>query len=141
MNKQNGFSLIELMIVVTIIGILAAIAIPSYQQYVIKGNRAAAQAFIMDIASREKQYLLDARSYTSNWAITDPTPNLAMKAPAEVSRNYTITICLDAACSPATSPPSFKITATPIAGKAQASDGNLTLDDTGAKTHGTANNW
>lgn len=134
MKEAKGFTLVELMIVVALIGIISAIGIPQYKQYVVRGNRAAAQSFMMDIANREKQYLLDARSYTANWALTDPTPNLAMTAPADVSKNYTITVCLDAACVPATSVPSFKITATPIAGKPQASDGNLTLDDTGAKT-------
>lgn len=137
MKEAKGFSLIELMIVVAIVGILAAVAIPQYSKYVVRGNRAAAQAFLMDIASREKQYLLDARSYT------DSLTTLKATAPVEVSRNYTITICLDAACSPATSPPSFKITATPKDGSAQANanDGILTLDDTGAKKWGTADNW
>ncbi len=134
MKYAKGFTLVEVMIVVAIMGILAAVAIPQYKQYVVRGNRAAAQSFMMDVANREKQYLLDARSYTSNWALTDPTPNLAMTAPTTVSSNYAITICLDAACSPALSAPSFKITATPIVGQPQASDGSLTLDDSGAKT-------
>ena len=141
MKAVKGFTLVELMIVVAIVGIISAVAIPQYKQYVVRGNRAAAQSFMMDIANREKQYLLDARSYTANWALTGATPNLAMTAPTDVSKNYNIAICIDAGCTPATPAPSFMITATPIADKAQAKDGNLTLSDTGAKTLGTAANW
>lgn len=135
MKDAKGFSLIEMLIVVALIGILAAVAIPQYKQYTVRGNRAAAQAFMMDVANREKQYLLDARAYT------DSLTTLSIVAPTDVSKNYAITLCLDAACVPPASPPYFKITATPIAGKTQASDGTLTLDDTGAKTHGTATAW
>jgi len=122
MSKQKGFSLIELMIAVVIVGILAAIAVPSYQSYVMRGNRAAAQAFMTDVASREKQYLLDARSYASDLA------TLGMSPPTEVSRHYTsITIAVSAA------PPAFTITATPTSGQ-QAADGALTLASDGTKT-------
>lgn len=125
MKYDKGFTLIEIMIVVAILGIIAVVAIPQYKQYVIRGNRAAAQAFMMDIANRQKQYLLDARAYAPNLAI------LVMTPPANVSNNYSCcTITLNASGTP----PAFTITATPIAGKPQASDGNLTLDDTGAKT-------
>jgi len=136
MSNAKGFTLIELMITVVIIGILTMVAIPQYGQYVVRGNRSAAEAFMMDVANREKQYMLDARSYTANLALTDPTPNLSMTVPTNVSKNYTIAICLDVACSPALSvaPPSFKITATPVAGSKQVNDGTLTLDDIGNKT-------
>ncbi len=132
MKREKGFTLIEIMIVVALIGIIAAVAIPQYKQYIVKGNRTAAQAFMMDVANREKQYLLDARSYTSSWATTDPAPTLAMTAPPTVTNNYTIAICLDVSCSPALNFPSFQITATPTS-PAQIGDGSLKLDDSGSK--------
>ena len=55
MRKQHGFTLIELVITIAVVGILAAIALPSYQQYVIRSKRSAAQAQMMDIANREQQ--------------------------------------------------------------------------------------
>jgi type IV pilus assembly protein PilE len=123
MRQAKGFTLIELMIVVAIVGIIAMVAIPQYNQYVIKGNRAAAEAFMLDVSNRQKQYLLDARSYAGDLT------TLSMTAPSNVSKNYTVTI--DA---PGGTPPSYTITATPKAGSKQASDGNLTLTDQGVKS-------
>lgn len=124
MDRQGarGFSLIELMIVVVIVGVLAAIAIPGYQQYRVKANRADAQAFLMDIAQRQQQHLLDAREFAGTLA------ELNSSIPANVDRHYSITITVDAG-----PPPEFLITATPKAGGGQAADGNLTLDQSGNK--------
>lgn len=132
MKRIKGFSLIELMIAVVIVGILAAVAIPSYQNYVIKANRAAAQAFMMDVENRQKQYLLDARSYL-DVADNSGFSALGMSVPDDVSSFYDVTV---ATSSP---PPAFTITAAPIAGTRQASDGTLTLDSSGAKT--PADKW
>ena len=140
MKIQKGFSLIELMIAIAIIGILTVIAVPSYQSYVVKGNRAAAQAFMVDAANREKQYLLDARAYLAvadNAAFT----NLGMSVPTDVSKHYTIAICINtdtAQCATAGNPPYFNITATPTSGQ-QAADGALTLTSDGAK--GPSGKW
>jgi len=83
-NKFQGFTLIELMVTVAIVAILAAIAVPSYQQYVIRAKRAAAQSEMMVIANFEQQYLLANRIYADKDALKSSSYAL----PTEVSTNY-----------------------------------------------------
>ena len=130
--KNRGFTLIEIMIVVAVIGILAAIAFPSYQSQIRKSNRAAAQAVLMDAANKQQFYLTSQREYADTLAKLNVTP------PNDVSRWYDITVTVD----PAATPPTFVLTATPKAGSSQAPDGALTLDSQGTKTRlGDATKW
>lgn len=61
--KQSGFTLIEAMIVVAIIGILAAIAYPSYDEYVKRGNRTEGQALLSDASARQERYFAQNNAY------------------------------------------------------------------------------
>lgn len=119
--RSGGFTLIELMITVAIVAILAAVAYPSYQDYIRRGNRSAAQTFMMTIAQRQEQYLLTNRSYAA--AISD----LNLTAPTETNGRYTF-----AMSTTGTPPTGYLITATAIG--AQTVDGPLTLSSAGAKT-------
>ena len=120
---HRGFSLIELVVAMAVVGILAAISYSGYTAQMKKSRRSEAETTLMDIAQRQQQYLLDARSYAPDVATLNVT------VPAAVSSFYTITIV-----APAGPPPTFTATATPIAGSVQAGDYTLTSDNSGAKT-------
>jgi len=122
-RSARGFSLIDVMITVAIVGVLATIALPSYQSSVRKSNRGAAQSYLGDIAQRQQQYLLDQRSYAATEAA------LGLTTPSSVAPFYTIAIGISAG-----PPPGFTASATPIGSQAGDLSGQpLTLTNTGAK--------
>ena len=121
--KQRGFTLIELMIVVAIIGILASIAYPSYTDYVIRANRSAAQAEMMDIANRQQQFLLTNRGYADQATLT--ASGYALPADIATKYNYAIAVGVGAV-------PSYTLTFTAVG--TQVNDGNLIIDSEGVKT-------
>lgn len=124
-NHQSGFTLVEVMIVVAIVAILATIALPSYQEHVRRGHRAAAQTQMMEIANRQQQFFLANRGYASS------LDALSFTIPPEVLARYTLNPA-DMDVDNTATPPSFTITFVPSG--SQAVDGNLTLDSQGVKT-------
>jgi len=126
----KGFTLIEVMMTVVIIGILALIAYPSYIQYIIKSNRSAAQAQMLDIANRQQLFMLANRTY----ATKDNLTSSGYALPKEVSSKYTYTIDIGVG-----SVPSYLIRFTPIPNSSQAADGDLTVNNYGVKT--PADKW
>lgn len=131
MQRTRGFTLIEIMVVVAIIGILAAIAFPSYQNQVRKSNRAAAKSWMLGVANIETQYLMTARAYGDLTAL-----GTAATMPSEVSKFYTATITVAAG-----TPPTYTITVTPASGTIQVADGWLAIDQDGNKTSQYSDKW
>lgn len=125
MAKARGFSLIEVMIAVAIVAILVAIAVPSYQNHLRKARRADAQAFLTQVAQKQQQYLLDARTYALGGSALS---ELSLAVPTNVADHYTITVTPAAP----TVPPSFTVTAK-ASSAAQSPDGDLTLTHAGEK--------
>ena len=72
-RRQSGFTLIELMIVVAIIGILAAVAYPAYTNSIAKGKRGEARAALMNLLQQEERYLTQMNTYETFAAGTPGT--------------------------------------------------------------------
>ena len=116
----SGFTLIEVMIVVAIVGILSAIAYPSYQQHVRSSRRADAQAALSELA----QFMERRFTETNSYAAAGPLP--FTQSPRDGTAVYNLTL-------PAVAANTFTLQAGPIAGGPQVGDGNMQLAETGAK--------
>ena len=120
-----GFSLIELLTVVTIIGILTAVAYPSYTNYVLKGKRAEGRGALLAAAQRQERFMTNNNTYTTNLAAAG-IPAFSGQSAGNASA-YTITV----AAGTAGIATSFIARATPNG--ADPVCGTLTYDQTGTK--------
>jgi type IV pilus assembly protein PilE len=134
-NGSSGFTLIELLITVVLLGVLAAIAIPSYSAYVTRGQRAAAKAALMQSAQGLERYYTVNGSYTAGASAVIPfAPNdggqitYALVPTTLASQSYALTAtpCGTAGNCPANANQNFQ----------DAACGALTLDSTGSKGAG-----
>ena len=125
-QRSKGFTLIELMIAVMIVGIIAAVAIPSYQSQVTKSRRADAQGALTGLANAMERYFTNQNTYAG--AAVGDGGIFPDQAPLDGgTKYYQLSISAQDASS-------YTLQATPIAGGAQAGDGALRLTSTGVRT-------
>ncbi len=133
--KRNGFSLIELMIAVAIVAILAAIAFPSYQSYVVRSSRAAAQSELLQLAALQEKIFLNSNSYSGD--LNDPYTGrsdggLGQQGGITADGKYALEL------TPNVIPTqTFTITAFPFVGRSQDGDGVIRISSDGTRLRGS----
>lgn len=134
--KKTGFTLIEVLIVVVIIGVLAAIAYPNYIEQVNKARRADAQAALVELAARLQEYYIDQTptpTFAGASLIGDDAifPNTVPLESDDADKYYDLEF---------TTPPTstfFKIEAKPVG--TMTGDFTFSLDSRGSKQHSKGN--
>lgn len=123
--RATGFSLIEVIIAVAILGIIAAIAIPSYSAYMNKTRRVEAVTLLSEIAGEQQRFFTENNRYATT--LTE----MGYPAATELSENgfYSASVTASAGTS-------YTLTAAPVAGEPQENDtdcGSFTINSAGVK--------
>lgn len=131
MSRQKGFTLIELMITVAIVGILVAIAYPSYVNYVRTAKRADAQADLVELSQWMERGFTVNGSYTVSGA--NPTLPFSKSPKDGAGTAYNLTVAATGS--------TYTLTATPTGSQVGETCGTMTVTQTGAKTAAEADCW
>ncbi len=136
-SNQHGFTLIELMITVVIIGILAAIALPVYSQYIIRASREAAQTELVQLANLQEKIYLNSNPNRYTADITAAYNGNSAGGLGKTS-GKTNDLKYDLTVEAADPGQFFRLTATPVSGSKQDGDGVIRIDSTGVRLRDSA---
>ena len=132
-NKNAGFSLLELLVVVAIVGILVAIAAPGYRNYALESKRSEGMAELTKAMDMQERYY--SNRFPPTYTVTMTQLGFSSDPAMTENDNYSITA---AACGDGIAF-CVRLTATALGG--QAEDGSLTLDSLGNKTRAGLSGW
>ena len=125
-GSVRGFTLIELMVVVAVVAILVAIAVPSYSEAVRKGKRGQAKSDLVELAQIMERFRTVNGSYDTSKSTTFTNP--ITQSPQTGTADYTVAI-------ESQSDTAFNLEATPTGGQSDDRCGVLSIDQSGAKRH------
>jgi type IV pilus assembly protein PilE len=136
MNKKsyNGFTLVEAMITVAIVTILAAVALPSYQQYIVRAARTQAQSELLQLVNVQEKIYLNSNSYAFNVTSAytgNSAGGLGLSSGKIGDKRYDVTLVNTVASQ------TYTLVATPVSGSTQQNDGALSVTESGVKLWGT----
>jgi len=135
MKKIRAVTLVELMIVVAIIGILAAVVMPSYRNYVLESQREDAKAQMLQILQLQERYLLNNNTYT-----TDLSGDLSYPNPFELRYGDNVAFTIEARICDGATPISECVRVIAVPDGDQTEDGGLAADSRGRRVHEFAGN-
>jgi type IV pilus assembly protein PilE len=135
-RSSRGFTLIELMVAVVVVGILTSVAVTSYRSSIQKTNRQVAKTALLDLAAREEKYFSLNNAYSST--ITDLYPGTSLSwgfsVPLSGTALYTIstpTVTTASTSSTTITPAAFALIAVPTGGQTNDACGSFTLNSVG----------
>jgi type IV pilus assembly protein PilE len=131
-KTTGGFTLVEIMVVMVIVGILTAIALPQYFSSIARGHRSEARATLMHAAQWMERWRTERGTYRDPNNLPPALPAALQNSPRSGTPIYNITVATPTAAT-------YTLTATPLAGPMVNDQcGNLMLDSTGLRTISTA---
>jgi type IV pilus assembly protein PilE len=126
----RGFTLIELMITVAIVAVISAVALPSYLEHVRRSTRTEVQSYLQAVVTRQNQFLVDSRSFTTDLAVLA----VPLSTSGQAAYDFEVTLV-------AGPPRGFVLKATPKGRQMGEPCGVMTITQTGAKTAARSGCW